>query len=251
MTRSNLFVIPDPVNNPKIRLFCFPYAGGSHNIYTPWLGKFNDCVELVFIQLPGRGCRIREIPHNNMASIINELMEHADYITSTPYVLFGHSLGSRIAFDLAYKFYNDNLPLPKYFIGSGSRAPHLKNDKKNIHSLPNEQFIVELEKMNGTNKEILQNEELVELLTPMLRADFRIAELHQTPKLAISVPFTILQGSDDIDITPAQLNAWSELSQAEISIVHLPGDHFFINHHSSLVINQVNRILDNILNILD
>jgi surfactin synthase thioesterase subunit len=251
LNHSNLFVIPEPVNNPKIRLFCFPYAGGSHTIYTPWLGQFKDCIELVFIQLPGRGSRLIETPHNNMASIIDELMEHADYITNILYMLFGHSLGSRIAFDLAYNLHNENYPLPEYFIGSGSRAPHLKDEKKSIHSLPNEQFIVELDKMNGTDKRILQNEELVNLLTPMLRADFKIAELHQAPKIAISVPFTILQGSDDIDITPAQLNAWSELSQAEISIVHLPGDHFFINHHSSLVINQVNRILDNILNILD
>lgn len=154
---NKILVIPKPKINKKIRLFCFPFAGGNINTYTSWLNKFNDDVELVFIQPPGRGSRISEPPHQSMEPLIKELMQHRNFITETPYVFFGHSLGSRVAYELCCQLKLAGMQLPVYFVASGSKAPYISTNKRCLHNLPKDTFIKELEQLNGTPKEILSN----------------------------------------------------------------------------------------------
>lgn len=92
---SGIFIIPKPVKNPRLRLFCFPYAGGSAATYLPWVRYFGDGIELVAVQPPGQASRMLEAPHENMEAYIREVIAHARFITSTPYIFIGHSLGSR------------------------------------------------------------------------------------------------------------------------------------------------------------
>ena len=249
LNRNKIFLTPKPSASPKIRLFCFPFAGGSAATYLPWVESFGKEVELVFFQPPGRAYRISEPPHDDMDSLVDELMEHASYITRIPYVVFGHSLGSRVAYELICRLQSLGLPLPKYFIASGSRAPHLPNEKEPICDLPHNKFVLELERLSGTPKEILSNSELLELLTPALRADFRIAETYQAKATTIQTPMLVLHGEDDNDIKSEQVTAWSELSQHETTITYLPGDHFFINHYRTLTIEKVQAVLNKVLNI--
>ncbi len=166
---SKLFITPKPNPNAELRLFCFPYAGGSPAIFTPWIEKASECVELVFVQLPGRGARLVEPAIDNMPDIISELMVHQDYMTSKPFAFFGHSLGSRISYELAFQLLDAGLPTPRKIFASASRAPHCTSTKRHLHGLPHDEFIAELRDLNGTPKEILENKELMELLVPLLR----------------------------------------------------------------------------------
>ncbi|ATC96713.1 thioesterase II family protein [Pseudoalteromonas tunicata] len=241
-SKSNkLFVIPKPRPYPKMRLFCFPFAGGGVSTYISWADSFPDDIELVIIQPPGRGSRLAEDPHDNMTSLIDELMRHADFITQQPYLLFGHSLGSRVAYELCYRLKQNEMPLPQYFIASGSRAPHVSKDKEMIHNLPKNEFIQALEKLNGTPKELLENRELMDLFMSLLRADFKIAETYLAQKCKMPFSILVLHGQDDIDIEEHQLSAWGELSDLGHHLVQLPGDHFFINQSRNEVIHQVSQ----------
>ena len=68
---DKLFVIPKPIARTKLRLFCFPYAGGGVSTFVPWASDFaDDDIELVAVQPPGKGSRIRETPHSNMAALV-------------------------------------------------------------------------------------------------------------------------------------------------------------------------------------
>ena len=244
MSGHKLFVIPTRVNAPKLRIFCFPFAGGSTTTYMPWLKHFNSDTELVFIQPPGRGSRMIEPAHDNMNDLIDELMKHGSYITSTPYVLFGHSLGSRVAYELSCQLKSAKLPLPAYFIASGSRAPHLPNEKRQISNLPQDEFMQELEQLNGTPKEILLNQELMSFLTPLLRADFKIAENYQANKDPMPFPILVLHGENDSGIRLEQAAAWDELSEEKSQLIQLPGDHFFINQYLPEVLEQVSIVVN-------
>ena len=127
LNKNKTFIIPKPQVSARLRLFLFPYAGGSASTYIHWAKLFDDNlhVELVLVQLPGRGSRMTEPLHQTMESIMSELLEHASYITSLPYILFGHSLGGKIAYELACRLRALTLPLPKYLIASASGAPLL------------------------------------------------------------------------------------------------------------------------------
>ncbi|MCW8092486.1 thioesterase II family protein [Alteromonas sp. ASW11-130] len=244
MNINNLFVIPKPVSNPKVRLFCFPFAGGSISTYIPWIEQFSSDIEFVLIQPPGRGVRIAEPPHNCMGALVSEILEHKKFVTKTPYIVFGHSLGSRVAYELCRQLNLLEMPLPEYFIASGSRAPHISSDKPHIHGLPKNDFIKELEQLNGTPKELLENKELMDLFIPLLRADFKIAETYMAQEAKMPFPILVLHGREDVDIDPHQIAGWQDLSCIECTLVQLPGDHFFINEFRNEVIKQVSLVVE-------
>ncbi len=98
---SDWFVIPSPKVNPTLRLICFPYAGGSAANYQPWSIKLPDFVELVIVQPPGRASRLLEPAISTMPEMVDALLPFKKELTSCPYILLGHSLGSRVAFQFA------------------------------------------------------------------------------------------------------------------------------------------------------
>ncbi len=247
MNRNKLFHIPRPAKKPRLRLFCFPFAGGSASVFQSWPAYFCDEVELVLVQAPGRGARLVEPAHDNMTDLVDELMAHAGFITSLPYVVFGHSLGSRVAFELCNRLAKVQLPLPRFFIGSGSRAPHLASLKKPTYDLPDAEFMQELSELNGTPKEVLHNHELMQLLLPLLRADFKIADTYQAQAVQHPFPIWVFHGEQDVGITADQLQSWTELSSVECTFSYFPGDHFFVMEHSNRVVPQVVAVTQQVL----
>jgi surfactin synthase thioesterase subunit len=247
MNIEKIFFVPKKNPNCKLRVFCFPFAGGSVNTFYTWLDKISNQVELVFVQPPARGSRIAEKPHESMESLVGELMESVQFICSKPYMLFGHSLGSRVAYELCCHLHRSGKNLPHHFIASGSRGPHVPSDKLKIYDLPQDEFVAELAKLNGTPKEVLANKELLDLLSPALRADFKLADTVSTNKIIMPFPITVFNGLEDQDIKPVHLKAWGDLSCYDSEIVNFPGGHFFINEHPSLVIAKVSSLVDKVL----
>ncbi len=247
MKPAKIFLRKKIIENPSLRLFCFPYAGGSANTFFPWVDRFSDDIELVLIQPPGRGVRMMESPHDNIDDLLDEIMIHSEYFATTPYIIFGHSLGSRVAFELCCRFRTHGIPLPSFFIASGSGAPHILSDKKSIYHLPKDKFISELRKLKGTPEEILANEELMDILLPVLRADFKIAMLHLSQKVSMPFPISVLHGEEDVEISDEAISSWKELSDASCEIINLPGDHFFIEKFPDSVIACVKVIADKLL----
>lgn len=248
MNEHKIFCIPKPRVFPALRLFCFPYAGGSSSIYFGWIDHFPDDVEIVLIQPPGRGSRLVDSPHTCMAGLINELLENHSIFKEVPFVFFGHSLGSRVAYELAIQLESRGLPGPKHLIASGSRAPHLPAHQKLLYKLADEQLITELRNFNGTPNEILQNAELLQLLLPTIRADFKISETYQAQAKALACPISVFHGINDIDIDPTQVEAWEQLTLIGSTIWQFEGDHFFINQHRMKILERVKAILSSSYN---
>jgi len=241
---SKWFTRPIPRTNAQLRLFCLPYAGGSAAIYTPWSQQLDPSVELIAVQPPGRGNRIFEVPYTSMEDFVADLAKFIRPLLNVPYALFGHSLGSRVAIELARKLSRDGAPEPMFFFASGSRAPHIMHDRPTTHLLPDDEFIQELRNLNGTPEAILNNKELMDLHLPMLRADFQIAETFQAKldqKLS-SYPW-IFAGEDDEYQTEEDLLSWCEYFHKKAHLQMFTGGHFFIETGQSAVIQKVNHIL--------
>lgn len=243
---NKLFLIPKAAPKASLRLFLFPYAGGSASTYIPWVSDLSDSVEVVIIQPPGRGSRLGELPFDNMSSLVADIMLAKDLICDKPCVFFGHSLGSRVAFETCVQLQRFNLPLPLHLIVSGSKAAHIASDNRNINDLPEKEFIEELRRLNGTPKEVIDNYEILSMLIPLLRADFKIAEDYISDSIRIDTPISALGGAEDIDVEYEQIKAWEELTTHHFNLTIVPGDHFFVNSERAIVIKKVNDILENI-----
>ena len=243
MNNNGIYWIPRKVTNPSVRLFCFPYAGGSASTYYSWINEFDCDVELVLIQPPGRGARVTQQPHQKMGDYIAELMQERDILTTVPAVFFGHSLGSRVAYQLCCELSDKSLNLPLCLIASGSRAAHLEQKRNNEYLQCDEAFKQELQSLHGTPKPVLENDELMKMLLPALKADFGIADSFVSAQRSLDIKIVVLSGTEDNLVSHAQIDAWRHLSIKECDFVTVNGDHFFIDSNALSVIHSVKKIL--------
>ena len=241
---SSVLVVPRPVAKPTLRLICLPYAGGSASIYGNWAKALPADVELIAVQPPGRANRMFEKPHTRMETLVDELHAAIEPLLDIPYVVFGHSLGSRVGFEIVRMARRRGQRLPEHFIASGSPAPQLPARSKSIHALPKQEFIQELREFNGTPEAVLANEELMELSLPLLRADFMLSETYtpaQEPPLDCGL--SIFSGDTDKDIAPDDRVAWRTHFLDGGAITMFPEDHFFVDKLREAVVARVNGIL--------
>jgi len=242
---NNSWFIRNKINvNVSRRIFCFPYAGGNAATYSSWANYLPKDVEVIAIQLPGRSTRLSEAPFDNMAELVDDLLPNMVPLLDKPYVIFGHSLGSRIGYELLSKLQLQNQMMPDCFIASGSRAAHIPDSSDNCWQKNDAEFIQVLKRLNGTPIEIFQHKELLELLLPMLRADFKISSTYQAKPVKLACSIEVLYGTKDVDITFEQLNAWKQLSDKPIKISSVHGEHFFIDNNKTDVLKIINKIFN-------
>jgi len=247
--KSRWFVVPKPNESAAIRLFCFPYAAGNAATYVSWHERLPEEVELVAIQPPGRASRIEEKGIESMQELVEELCCHIEPLIDRPYVLFGHSLGSRIAFEFALEAQKRNWRLPSHFIASGSNAPYVCRQHKRIHHLNDEAFVEGLKRFQGPTEIIANNPKLLELFMPLLRADFSVADTYyRSAEEKLSCEASIFGGDEDTDAPEHQLSTWQAHLLREISeIVVFRGNHFYIENNKNSVIDSLNLILNNVI----
>jgi len=243
LSASRWFIRPDPRPYADLRLVCLPYAGGSAAMYIPWASSLPDNVELVCAQPPGRASRMGEPAHASMEAMVADLSAAFVGLFDKPYLLFGHSLGSRVAYAFAHRCASSGLPGPARLIASGSRAPHVPSTRASIHDLPKDDFVAKLRELDGTPEEVLGNAELLDLLIPLLRADFRIADVYRAGPQPLGCPITVLAGMDDHEVAQADVDAWHELTTGACEVHWLPGGHFFVNEQRAEVIARINHAI--------
>jgi medium-chain acyl-[acyl-carrier-protein] hydrolase len=222
------------VSKPKaaatVRLFCFPYAGGSASLFRRWSLTLPAHVEVCPVQLPGRESRFREKPFTRCMPLVEALAEALRPELDKPFAFFGHSMGALLAFELARLLRQLHGLSPVHLFVSGRRAPQTGPDDEQLHSLPDAALLEALGRLKGTPPQILENAELMELLLPMLRADFAVCETYRyTPQPPLSCPITVFGGLHDPKASREHLDAWSGQTSAAFRMRMFAGDHFFLH----------------------
>ncbi|MBF1990183.1 thioesterase II family protein [Fischerella thermalis] len=235
-------ICPKPNPDAQIRLFCFPYAGGSANIFRRWSNHLPNTIEVCAVELPGRGMRIKLPPFTQLEPLITELASVLKPKLDKPFAFFGHSMGGLVSFELALllrKKYGIN---PNHLFVSAHRAPQLVDPKPPIHNLPEAEFIAELRRLNGTPQTLLENEELMQLFLPILRADFAVLETYvYTQQAPLNIPITAFGGLEDQEVSRDQIQAWQEQTSASFALHMFPGDHFFLHSFYSSILEIISQ----------
>lgn len=232
----------------RLRLFCFPYAGGGASLFRDWQDFLPRQVEVCPVQLPGRESRIGEAPFTSMEPLVLRMVEELETLRDPPFALFGHSLGALIVFELARALRRFGLPSPVRLFVSGHRAPQLPHADPPIHQLPDSEFLAELGELSGTPGEVLQDPELMELLLPLLRADFAIAETYTyADEAPLDCPVAVFGGRDDEQASRDELQAWRAQTRDSFSLHLLDGDHFFLVSARSVLLQVLSAHLERML----
>ena len=179
------------ISKEKITLFCLPYAGGGASAYNRWMKEMQDTITVCPIQLPGREERIMEKPYSDMKIMLEDLVPEIEHIVDGNYALWGHSMGGKIAYEIEKCMEKDGYRAQCLFI-SGTRIPSIPEPNP-IFQLPDEIFKKELGRFEGTPKEILDNQELLDFFLPMLRADFTMDETYYDDRVTVlHTPISLL-----------------------------------------------------------
>ena len=199
------------------------------------------------MQPPGRGSRLCETPYDNMPQLIAALLDNIAPLLTQPYALFGHSLGSRVAFELCKQLIARGAPAPQMLFASGSRSPHIERQRDNWHLLSDAEFKDKLRSLNGTPEVALQNDELMSLLLPGLRADFKISDQYRAETIKLPCPISVLGAPDDQYVSVRQLQDWQALTAMPITTHIIDGGHFFLEKNRSRVLEVVSMEITKLL----
>ncbi len=224
----------------RLRLFCFPYAGGGASIFRTWADQLPAELEVCTIQLPGRENRLMEPPFTRVAPLVTVLAEILRPYFDKPYAFFGHSMGALLSFELTRLLDDQKAPLPQCLFVSAHRAPHLPDHRAPIYNLPEPEFLQALLRLKGTSEELLQHTELIELMLPLLRADFAVAETYvYVPRRPLPCSISAFGGLADTEISEDEITAWREHTSSSFTARMLPGDHFFLVSAQSALLHAI------------
>jgi medium-chain acyl-[acyl-carrier-protein] hydrolase len=246
--KNRWFNIKKPAPNALIRLFCFPYAGGSAQIFSDWCDSLPPEIEVIGVQYPGRGSRFVDPLIGSCDGMVEALIPNITPVLDKPFVFFGHSNGGMLSFELARKLQQQGITRQLYHFVSAKRAIHLPARRRALHALPEQEFIEELENLGGTPKEILEQRELMALFLPVLRSDFSLSETFSYEgDHKLHCDATLLYGSKDTDVPKEDVLKWHELIDGKVDTRVYDGDHFFINSHKEEVLNYLSEKLTELL----
>jgi medium-chain acyl-[acyl-carrier-protein] hydrolase len=237
-------MIPKPSPQARLRLFCFPYSGGGASVFYPWARLLPPEVEVCAVQLPGREGRLMEPPISDMTVLVDRLYEALLPYFDRPFAFFGHSNGGLMVFELARRLRREGRAGPVHLYVGGRPAPQLPLDDEMIHALPHAEFLDTLRRFKGTPDEILQNEEIMQLISPTLRADFSLGETYayrEEPPL--DIPISAYGGRTDDEVEEEQVAAWRAQTTGAFRLMMFPGDHFFLNGDQKAVLDELSREL--------
>ena len=228
----------------KARLFCFPYAGGAASIYRNWSQRLPMSIEICPVQIPGRGNRLSETPYTNLFPLVEAIGAALPPYLDKPFAFFGHSMGALIGFELAHLLRDQHQLEPTQLFVSGRRAPQTGVRDEATYNLPEPEFIEELRRLKGTPTEALEQPELMQMMMPILRADFEICQTyeysHTTP---LSCPIKAYGGLQDDEVSREDLEAWGHLTTASTRLRMFPGDHFFLHSAEPALLQTLARDL--------
>lgn len=217
------------------RLVCFPHAGGSATAYTQLARTLSADFDVVAVQYPGRQDRYREAPFTSLAPLVEavaeELARELAADCGRPYALFGHSMGALVAFETARLLAQDELPGPQRLFLSGRGGPGIRSDIR-YDLFDDGEVLADVRELGGTDQSMLDDPEILEMVLPALRADYRAFGTYRwRGGEPLAAPVTVLIGDRDPMVTVPEALTWREHTTGAFDLKVFPGGHFYLVDH--------------------
>ena len=248
--RSRAAVAPDAarwfrrqgrLSLPKARLVCLPHAGGAATLFRNWSGGLPLEVEVLAARYPGRQDRFLEPCVATMAELADRIADALVPYLGEPLALFGHSLGSDVAYEVTVRLEQRFGVSPRHLFVSGSVAPHAAEPHE-MHELTDEELLEEVFRLDSPGSALLADPELAALTLPSLRADYAISSGYR-PALAeltrVRTPITAFTGDADPLVPAESVRSWGELTDGGYHERVFHGGHFFLESHRAEMLGLI------------
>lgn len=243
LPRNPWLVWPQPRGNACFQLICIPYAGGSAYIFNHWPKQLPNSMQVCAVQLPGRGRRIKEPAFRRLSDIVQPLTEALLPYLGSRFAFFGHSMGALISFEMIRRLRKVHRLKATHLFVSGCYAPHIP-DPNPLYSLPDQELIEKLKRLQGVPPSELDDAELMQLMLPTLRADCLVTETYSYKNdEPLECPITVFGGTEDTIAKQEDLGEWQRHTSAKFSQYIFPGKHFFFDSAEPEILRIVRREL--------
>lgn len=223
-------VRPRALPDARLRLFCFPFAGGGASTYRAWPQHLPADIEVAAVQLPGREERLREAPIHNAADLCPQLAVALAPYLDRPFAFFGHSMGALLAFELTRTLRRACQPLPTQLFVSAHCGPRKPHCLPPVAGLNDRELLRLLRRLGGTRNEVLDDSEVMRVLLPLLRADLGLCETYRyAADAALPCPISAFGGTLDDFVRRADLMSWKAETKSAFQTRMFPGGHFFLD----------------------
>jgi len=230
-SRGNLwFPGIEKTQDARLRLFTFPYAGGGVAIMRSWSDALPEGIALCPSRLPGRESRMSEAPIEKPEKLVEGIAEALRPHLDVPFAFLGYCMGAFLSFELTRWLRRNSLPQPKALLVAGSRAPQFRLGHVPHPDPTDEELVEEFRQLEYAAREELDNEDLLQLMLPSLRADSKIGRIYtyfEEPPL--DVPIRTYGGTKDPRLPADVIDAWRKQTTSSFRMRLFPGKHFFMH----------------------
>lgn len=237
---------------PRLRLVCFPHAGGTAGFFRTWGSLLPEGVELWAVQYPGRENRISEPLVPEMHALADLIAEQLRGALDGPTVFFGHSMGAAVAYEVLCRLTGEDAGRQvRRLIASGCGAPHRIRafaGHEGAHLLDDEALVALLKKLGTSGAALLDDEDMREMLLPPIRNDYALIQSYTgAPGCPLAVDIDAFAGRADDAVDEDDLRAWAEVTSGAFAHRHFPGGHFYLAEHPQSTSQAVNAALNAVL----
>lgn len=241
MTDTDLWVRRfHPADDAPSQLLCLPHAGGSASYFFAVSRALSPEIDVLAVQYPGRHDRHTEPCVDSISELADRLVAALSPMTGRPVTIFGHSLGATLGFEVARRLERDGVE-PTALFASGRRAPH-RHRVERTHLRDDAALIADMRSLAGTESALLEDDEVLRMLLPAVRGDYRAAETYAyEPGPRLNCPIYSLVGESDPKVTLDEAAAWGEHTNAPFELDVFPGGHFYLNDRVPDILDRIRK----------
>ncbi|MFB6602790.1 thioesterase II family protein [Streptomyces noursei] len=212
-------------------LICLGFCGGGTGPYHAWGDCLPEDTALSAVCYPGREGRFLEPCATDWDELAADTTQAVLSAVQGPYVLFGHSMGGWMAFDVASRIERDGGPLPEKLIVSSCNAPDRGLTPRDMFPArqDTDDALLDWMRTNGLMPaHVLEDPDLQEIAVELMRADIQVRDTFRyTPGARVSIPVQMLSATDDAVIEQDAGNQWRRVATGPYQHDVLPGGHFY------------------------
>ncbi|WP_410658213.1 thioesterase II family protein [Amycolatopsis sp. lyj-112] len=231
-----------PADDAAYRVVCLPHAGGSASYFFPVSKTLSRVADVLAIQYPGRQDRRTEKGIDTIAGLADRVAEALRPWLDRPTVLFGHSMGATLGFEVARRLESAGTKPHALFV-SGRVAPTRARDET-VHLRDDAGLIAAVKALGGTDSQVFEDEAVLEMVLPSIRTDYTAAETYRyEPGPLLETPIHAHVGDDDPKATVDEVRDWRERTSGRFTLTTYPGGHFYLTTHAAAVIQSIAEVL--------
>ena len=227
-----------PCPRPRLRLVCFPHAGGAASCFAPWARELPGDVELVAVRYPGREDRLADPFAESMEQLAEEITSACAPLFDRPVVFFGHSMGASVAYEVAVRLAARGA-LPALLCVSARQGPGGDHPVRVLADQDDEALMAEVRGLGGTQAQAFDHPELRPLVLPPIRADYRLLRGYEPRIVPLPCPVAAYYGAADADVPEAAVQAWRSVTRSGFTTRAFPGGHFYLADHTRALVADI------------